>query len=317
VLGSQPDVNRQGSEPTTQQLPRWVPEPVTNLIAQVDRWRQRLPDPMNRVPALAFLAGAVGLAIGGFLIGVFVVLLLRSGRPELTLPVPSASSSVAPKVAPVVDRASADERQAAEAAGAPGLKKLADKYPKDVTILIPLAQAQRDAKDHVAAAATVDRALKLDPGLSRNAHVAAVLWVTAQNEDAREATFLLLEGPMGSKGAEIAYDLIVTPKVSAAVRKRSERFVGSAQFEKAASPALRVAVKLRDARKCDDIHALLDDAIEHSDDRSLPYLRRFQNTKSCKVRRRRVDCWPCLRADRKLIDAIEAAASRKGDQGGE
>jgi hypothetical protein len=157
----------------------------------------------------------------------------------------------------------------------------------------------------------------LDPELSRNAHVAAVLWVTAQNEDAREATFLLLEGPMGSKGAEIAYDLIVTPKVSAAVRKRSEQFVGSAQFEKAASPALRVAVKLRDARKCDDIHALLDDAIEHADDRSLPYLRRFQNTKSCKVRRRRVDCWPCLRADRKLIDAIEAAASRKRDQAGE
>ena len=289
----------------------WLPGPLVAFTAWVDEKRRRLPDPMNRVPALAYLGSVMVLALVGLLVGVLGVLSFSGARKPLPQLPPKASVSAAPVVVPFADRASAAELKAAGAGGLEALAKLAKRFPRDSAVCVALARAERDAKHPVEAVRAVKRALDLSPELSQNADVSAVLWVTAQDAQAREPTFALLEGPMGSRGAEIAYDFVATAKVNAAVRQRSEKFISSARFQKVASPPLRIAAKLRDARKCNEIHELLDEAVESGDERSLPYLRQFQNTKSCKVRRRRVDCWPCLRADNKLIAAIEACASRK------
>jgi serine/threonine protein kinase len=312
AMGSQPRVGAAAAFPT--QLPEWVPLPVVDFLSRAERWREGLPVPLDRVPVLGYLAAAFALVFGGFLL--VVVLLLVTwprGKQDLPEPASSGSASLQPDVAPAVAAASSDELKAARRAGGAALRQLAEKYPRDARVLVALARVQRDAQEHAAAVETVKRALKLAPELRQNADVATVLWVTVQDPATRDAAFELLEGPMGSRGAEIAYDLIVTPKIGAAVRQRADEFVRSPRFEKVANPEIRIAVKLRDARQCDEIHALLDEAVRVGDSRSLPYLRRLQNTKTCKVRRRKVDCWPCLRGDGKLVAAIEAAASRPAD----
>jgi tetratricopeptide (TPR) repeat protein len=288
-----------------------MPPPVVDALDALDDWRRRLPEPLDRVPAVGYVAGLLSLLVVGFVAGVLLVLLVPRGR-ELPIVVPSAE--LADVDVPVIERASAEELEAARDAGAGELAELAEEYPRDPEVLVALARARRDAKNHGGAVEAVERALEVAPDTRENEHVAAVLWVTAQDAEAREATFSLLEGPMGTRGADILFDLATTRQVNRQVRDRAEEFVESPQFEQVASEAARIAAKLREARKCDEVHALLDEAAEHGDERALPYLRRFQNKRGCRVRRRRVDCWSCLRNDSKLIDAIRAVTDRMANE---
>ncbi len=313
AMGSQPRVGLAVTPPIAW-LPDWVPDPIADRVERLERARQNLPAPLNQVPALAYLGGLLALGCAGFFVAALVLVLLSPRSPSAPTGASSGSSQpTASAVVPTIERAPAEELKAATAGGPAQLEKLVEKYPRDARVLVALAGARRDAKEYRAAVQTIERALRLAPELRQDSAVAAVLWVTAQDESSRDGTFALLEGPMGSRGAEIAYDLIVTTKISAAVRQRAEEYVGSDRFGKAASPPVRIAVELRKATKCEEVHELLDEATRVADTRSLPYLRRYQNTKSCKVRRRRVDCWPCLRVDGKLLAAIEAAASRPAD----
>lgn len=312
AMGSSPFV-RPGARPEPG-LGRRRWEPLEPILAALDAWRARLPPPLSQVPVLGYVGAFAALA---FLVGVLMVALLPRASPR---PGPASSSSTrapaaitsAPDVEPRAALLAADEAlAAAKQAGIDELQKLARAYPKDARPHIALAQALRSAKRYPEALESVRNALALDPQVAQNADIAAVLWVTSQDGASRDATFVLLEGPMGGKGAEIAYDLAVTAKVQATVRERAEQYLGTPAFQKAASPALKLAVKLHQARTCDAFHALLDEAATTGDERALVVLRRLTAVKGCKGKRgRKVDCWPCLRQDGKLTAAIEAITER-------
>src|SRR5690606_17247473 len=157
------------------------------------------------VPGLAILLGAA-LALLGILV-VLIVLIARAVSDEAPVQerAEAASSSAmasaaaaraansAIQVEPSVETALA----AAKAQGLPALEALAKEQPGDGAVLLALAQARVDAKKYAEAVTALSSALEVDPELNVSKKVASLLFTTAQSKSGREATFQLLEGPMG------------------------------------------------------------------------------------------------------------------------
>jgi hypothetical protein len=203
-----------------------------------------------------------------------------------------------------------DELSEAKAGGEKAFEALLEKYPKDPNIPIEMAREMAAKKNYPGAIGAVGRALSIDAAFQNNAQVASVVFQTAQVKASSDAAFALLEGAMGSRGADIAYDLVTTPNVRPWVQTRAETFLQSPAFEKVTTPGLRAIVKLRYSAGCDEKKALLPALKKDSDERALFELVPLQDKAGCGARKKD-DCYPCLRTSNDLDDTIAAVRTRK------
>src|SRR5690606_12240430 len=120
---------------------------------------------------------------------------------------------------------------------------------------------------------TVSDALAIDPKLNESPRIAGVLFRAAQAPASQEAAFRLLQGPMGTRGADILYDLANTEGVRSGVKARAAKIVASEEFRQSASPALSVALDLKKARTCTAYAGLLERAQHVGDARALALLK--------------------------------------------
>jgi len=118
---------------------------------------------------------------------------------------------------------------------------------------------------------------------------------------------------MGAAGAAILYDLSIDPTAKQAARNRAAGWVRSEQFKKVASPDVEVAAALRYSKSCREKHALLPRAAEVGSQRALDHLKIAKVRGGC-GRRGRDDCFPCLRKDDALKNAIAAIEKRLADK---
>jgi len=296
---------------------------LTGTFDWIDAQRPRLPpavrEPLAKVPAPALLGAGLALIAVGVLFFVIVVGALVGGGKKPTAATPSASASVAGPgptstgsvAAPELGaRAGDDELGAAKKAGVAALSELAQRYPKDVRILLAIAKLEVGEKKHTDAVGTIGKALGVDPSINENPEVATVLWTTAQAKDSMDATFALLEGPMGSRGPDMLHDLATTDGVRREVRQRADRWLGSEAFQKRSTPALNVLVALEKAQTCKQRYALLLRAKNQGDERTLALLEGFEKKTGC-GKKGDEDCNECLRADSRLSEAIEAVKARR------
>ena len=283
-------------------------------------WRAKLPagvqGAVKNVPTRALFgaAGALGLLL---LIGVIAVLFSGSSGPSATGPSGSGSGvtvvedpSTALKPAKEGPFARPDELNDAKAGGPKAFETLLEKYPKDPNIPVEMARDLAAKKNWPGAVGAVGRALSIDSRFQNNAHVASLVFQTAQVKVSSDAAFALLEGAMGARGADIAYDLVTTSNVRPWVQTRAETFLQSPAFEKVATPSLRAIVKLRYSAGCDEKKALLPDLKKNSDERALFELVPLQDKTGCGARKKD-DCYPCLRTSNDLDDTIAAVRTRK------
>ena len=294
------------------------PRPGT-LLDRVYRWIEdridALPDgaraPLRDVPTPAFLAGGVLLVLGGFVALVLVVAAVASGGRSPSTSPSAAIGSPATRASalPPGSRAPEQELATARKAGSAALVKLAAQYPKDPAVQLELAKAYLLERRHSDAVAVIGRLLSADPEMNTNPDVASTLWMGAQAKSSSDAAFTLLEGPMGAKGADIIYDLVMTKGVSWGVKRRAEHWLHGKAFQQNASPALNVAVALRFANNCPERYALLLHAKDVGDKRSLHYIRQYESRSGC-GRRHRQDCYFCMRKDDRLKQTIEAIEKR-------
>jgi hypothetical protein len=203
-----------------------------------------------------------------------------------------------------------DELNDAKAGGAKALETLLEKYPKDPNIPVEIAREMAAKKNWPAAVGAVGRALSIDAAFQNNAQVASLVFQTAQVKASSDAAFALLEGAMGSRGADIAYDLVTTSNVRPWVQTRAETFLQSPSFEKVSTPSLRAIVKLRYSAGCEEKKALLADLKKIADERALFELVPLQDKAGCGARKKD-DCYPCLRTSNDLDDTIAAVRARK------
>jgi serine/threonine protein kinase len=276
--------------------------------------RARLPGPFQTVPPRVLFGVLAGLAV------VLVVLVgsalssgddgeaARAGAPGS----PSAGAVGDPALTPAKEGpfARPDELGEAKAGGVKAYEALLEKYPRDPNIAVEMAREHASKKNYSGAVGAVGRALTIDPAFQSNAQVASLVFQAAQVKASSEAAFLLVEGPMGARGADISYDLVTTPNVRPWVQSRAETFLQSPGFEKIASPGLRAIVKLRYSAGCDEKRALLADVKKSSDERALFELVPLQDKTGCGARKKD-DCYSCLRVSNDLDDTIAAVRTRK------
>jgi eukaryotic-like serine/threonine-protein kinase len=283
----------------------------------IDARRAKLPptvrDLLRDVPSPGLLWTAVGvLAVGA--IGMGVLLGSVSGRkPASDVPVVTARSDAPPadsaSPAPVAKLAA--EIAEAKKQGATGLAELAEQHPSDADVQIELASAYSAEAKHRDAVGAVGKALGLDPERAGDERLASVLRAAARTRTAADASFALLEGPMGSHGADLIFELAQSDDAKPDLRARAERVMATQRFGQAASPALGVALQLRQAKNCQQRYAHLLRAKQVGDGRALELLRRFEKTVDCAGVAKR-DCNACMAADARLKQAIQAIEKRAG-----
>ncbi len=273
----------------------------------LESYRAALPPQLREMPTAVLVGAPIGLLV----LAALVVLLLV-GAVATHAPGPTASAADTPSSEPeIVPRTQAgpDEIADARRQGVEALEGLSKLYPEDTAVMLELSRAYVLKQRRSDAVSLIGKALALKPEIAKDPGAASTLWVAAQDDSSQDQAFALLQGPMKAKGADIIYDLVVTAGVRHKVVSRAEKWLASDEFQQNSSPALNIAVALRNAKSCGQRSGLLMRAKNAGDKRSLTYLHRFAQPTGC-GRGGRGDCNPCLRKDDQLKRAIEAIEKR-------
>lgn len=263
----------------------------------VETGRNRLPRDLQQ--RLAPISSPILLALLGF--GLFAVITglivaTRGGadRHESVI-VASASTSILAASPAASGQASLVTTPASDEASA----------------LVEQAQIKLNADQPAEALALVTRVLTKHPELRSDPLVGTILFQTAAsgNKAVTDASFSLLQGTMAGNGAEILYRLSLDRGVRATVRQRAERIVHSEQFERSAPGSVKLALGLRRADSCEKKHELVKLANQAGNELVLATLRELTQKTGCGLNGTE-DCYPCLRNDSALADAIERVDQR-------
>jgi serine/threonine protein kinase len=162
-------------------------------------------------------------------------------------------------------------------------------------------EAMREAGLWLAADATAAADQKLEEDI-RNA---------ALVKETQDDAFSLLESKMGALGVDILYDIAfgTSGKMYPAAAGHAKRSLTANDVRGRASPALEVLLDLREAKTCDARHALLERVRDQGDARVLALLQQFQTARGCGFLNV-ADCYPCMRKDDLLSQAVTSVESR-------
>jgi hypothetical protein len=131
----------------------------------------------------------------------------------------------------------------------------------------------------------------------------------SERKETAELSFGLLTGTMAARGADVVYQLTLDRSVRESVRKRAEKWLRSPEFGEHASGALQSAVKLRYAETCSQKRELLPLAGQIGARQTLEVLRGLETKTGCGLSGQD-DCYPCLRQDKQLEDAMARIEQR-------
>jgi hypothetical protein len=195
---------------------------------------------------------------------------------------------------------------ASSAASTPIVAVKEPQKPADeATVLLDLADALFAQHRDADVPALLARLIARQPALKDDERLKRILVTAAASEDRRAAAdaHALLTGPMGETGAALVYELSLKPNLREQVRSRAQSFLTSKDFERTAPLPVYAAEKLRNAKTCEEKHALLDFAGNVGGKYVLAYLHELDGQTSCKPDDL-VHCQPCLRNDSRLSDTI-------------
>lgn len=130
-------------------------------------------------------------------------------------------------------------------------------------------------------------------------------------ETARDALGLIASLP-GFWSADLLYEVWTGTTGDSGVTGLAEALLYSKDVVTKATPALKVALDLRASKPeaCEERKALLGQAIDHGDRRSLHLIGRLLRRYGCGSNRR-ADCNACLRGSDLVTDAMRAVRKRK------
>ncbi len=219
-------------------------------------------------------------------------------------PAEAAKSKVAPP----------DRVKAAVAIGPDALEALAKEYPEDTSILQKLAIAQQMQGKSTLAMLTVKALLAADPAAANDDEIIQLVTTTAVRGqgEADDEAFALLEGPLGERGVDVLIDLTARGPGQQVrdLRARAGRSLAKPEVRAHASPAAAVLLDFKGAdTSCAARHELLGRVKDSGDARLLPALKPLRISRGCGLFRR-TDCWPCMRRDTALEDAVGAIEAR-------
>jgi serine/threonine-protein kinase len=271
-----------------------------------------LVDRLRALPRAAQIGIAAALPLALVFFVTLIVILARGPKATTgdgsTTTGDGKAEGVAAAARPAT--APADRVAAAVALGPEALEALAKEFPDDLGIqqkLVVSYYAQGKSSDAVRTA----RALAAkDGGKGVDADVVSTVAAIASQGGkgaADDEAFGLLEAELGERGVDALIDL--SGKPPAASRIRATKSLAKPEVRAHASKAAAVLLDFKAAKGCEARRDLLDRAKEDGDARTLALLKAMKSTRGCGFLGTR-DCFPCLRKDGALDDAIEAIEAR-------
>lgn len=155
----------------------------------------------------------------------------------------------------------------------------------------------------------LERALDDDSDLADQPEVIAGVRRAVEDAETRERALELAATGLGRAGVDLLFDVWASTPEKTAATRGARRWLDTDSVRERASPALLVALQIREVKGCEAALELLPRVIDVADDRSLLPLKRFQSTSGCGFLGFE-DCYPCLRKD----DALERAVAEVGER---
>jgi eukaryotic-like serine/threonine-protein kinase len=275
-------------------------EPLVPIPPQLDF--------LKKLPKGTLVAIVVGVPILILFLVVTLILAHRSSADPAKGESGDGDKSAGATATAKPKKATPDKIKATAAQGAGALEALAKEYPEDPAVLRQLALTYQEGGQTSDALRSVRALARLDVQAVDN-DIAQLVITAASNALTQDDAFSLLEGPLGPRGVDGLLDLATAKNVSHNTRLRASKALLRPEVKANASPAASVLLELRTAKNCEARHDLMERAKEHGDARILPMLKQLKNPRGCGFMGVR-DCYPCLRKDDALEEAITAVEAR-------
>lgn len=222
----------------------------------------------------------------------------------------ASSSAEALPLLPLLPGETAPNEELDRASTVDALRALGQKYPKDTKLLTKLVKGLVASPNGIHDAVVISRRIfELSPKSANDPELQTVLKRAASGQPATSDLALdVMAASMGSVGPDLLFELSNAKGVAPRVRTRTLDLTRTESVRKLASPALRIALDLRDRGGCER-QPLFAEAEKTGDTRSLQYLTPLQAKKGCGLFRL-ADCYSCLGNRVALGKAISAIQDR-------
>jgi hypothetical protein len=222
-----------------------------------------------------------------------------SPTPALTEP---TSTSAAPASGSLLDRARTGDEQA--------LASLEQKKPADRGMDEALAVASGRVAQELSVAAKLRARLAADPGLAKDPKVIGDLRRLAQDPDTSRDALAAMAALPGPLSADLLYEAWTSTAERSNMTELAQSLLMGRDVRPKASPALAVALDLRQAETCEENAKILERAIAVGDKRAFAPLSRLLRQNGCGPTKKD-DCYPCIREGDRLKQALTAVKLRR------
>jgi serine/threonine-protein kinase len=228
-------------------------------------------------------------------------------------PEPAAHATDTPGEATKVAHAPSDELAAAVAKGVDGLLPLAERYPKDPSVLKPLVIAFAARSTGLADSMVVaTRLFEVAPEQAADDDLRFLVKKAAGSPgEASKVAFEAMTSHMKAAGPDLLYELMLS---DAKVSRQAQALLTSPAVREKTSPALAVAYDLRVTSSCAAKVPLLERAAQLGDERSVAILLPLAtgSKKGCGRRKRDPCPPPCAEEAKRYQESIAKIMSRTG-----
>jgi serine/threonine protein kinase len=267
-------------------------------------------------PLGAWLLGAAGLMLLGVLIALLVF--RRGAAPAV---VASGTGTGTPAVA-ASGRAGISEQERhqklllrAEAGDETAIAEVEALPEKRVEESLAVARGRCARGEMVPCVSAYKAAVMRFTRLRSDRAILPDVRRAAEHPIAYEEAMRLAAHQLGEGGVDVLWDVWIDTKKGvekSAINRRARAFLDDGSVRRHASDALGVVLELERAekrRRCKDAERALASVVKHGDERVLPVLERFAQTRGCGLLDLG-DCWPCLRGSTALSVARDTAKAR-------
>ena len=269
------------------------------------------------------VAAVVGAGLGAVLlvvVGVVVAGSMHDGAASSRSTLPSVSVSVPPPPPPrppdptadaVVSAAQAKIDKGDYATATDELTAVEKTSPERADVHMLLERAYTGVRNPQAAMREVALWIAADPTAVTDIHLQEDVRNAALIRDVQDDAFSLLESKMGMRGIDILFDVAygTSGRMYPQAAARAKKELDSPDVRKRASPALAVLMSFREAKTCDQKHALLEAVRDRGDARLLSQLAPYESSRGCGFFGR-TDCYPCMHRDHLIEEAKQAILER-------
>jgi len=231
----------------------------------------------------------------------------RSGKEEATAKPKPDPHPPDPDLAKVIQSAAMGSESALYAL------EQRDDDERSITEWVGLTKARLMNKKVESGLLAFKAAIDMDESIAEDKVILGALRRLSDQDEYARPIVEFAAADLGRTGADMLFHIWSKTSLKTTATTLAFEKLSTSSVQDHFSPALKVAMQLREAQACEDYQKMLPQIERYGDDRTLTKLRPLLKHRGCGPAERD-DCYPCLRKDKALDTAVNAAAMRKSPQ---